>query len=37
MIQQYIQLNTGVKEIQPFNPGRPTTDSTSGPNTLIYR
>ena len=31
------QHNTGAKEIQQLNPGHPTTDTTSGPNHLIYR
>ena len=37
MTQQYIQLNTGAKEIQKLNPSVPTTDAASGPNHLIYR
>ena len=33
-----MQLNTGVIEIQQLNPDWPdNTDTTSGPNPLIYR
>ena len=35
--QQYIQLNTRAKEIQQLAPVSPTTDTTLGPNRLIYR
>ena len=35
--QQYTQLKTLAKEIQQLNSGGPTTDTTSGPNSLIYR
>ena len=35
--EQYIKPNTRVKEIQQLNPVGPTTDTTSGPNPLIYR
>ena len=37
MTQQYIELNTGAKEIQQLNPGGLTKDMASGPNPLIYR
>ena len=32
-----VQLNTVVKENQQLNPGGMDTDTTSGPNPLIYR